>query len=162
MRIHPSHSPPQAPAPSARTLHRNSNLKGLAQYILRRVSKKSAGKPSTLVSRLNQMIKVSSEKMGDVIVRNIDSITARKPVVTRNLVVVLIWKDRRTASFDRLWSRTRVCLYHSMDRQSRFLLRRVWVPVPLSERSSIRSVSRVAAQASKRTGMQFLTPQTRM
>ena len=68
-------------------------MKGLAQYILRRVSKKSAGKPSTLVSRLNQMIKVSSEKMGDVIVRKIDSMTARELVLTRYLVMTLIWRE---------------------------------------------------------------------
>ena len=71
-------------------MSKNANLKGLAQYILLRVSKKSLGKRPSLVTRRNQTMNLSSEKTGDVIVQEIDSMALRKSVVFRKSAETLI------------------------------------------------------------------------
>ena len=65
--LHLSALPSSSPA---RTISRNPSLKGLTQYILRRVSKKCFYRSSALVHGPNQMIDSGSKKTAqDVIVQ---------------------------------------------------------------------------------------------
>ena len=95
---------PTLPTPfPAKTISRNPNPKGLTQYILCKLSKKPFDRSSVQVPGPNQMIDPSSKKTArDVIVQKIDSMATRVLVVTRYLIVVLTWRDRRTLTFDRL------------------------------------------------------------